>query len=183
LSNLRRNDCRRRALSKTGRAFAGAVSALMLLVGAAQVPATGADEDVGLKVPRFVALHSDRVNLRTGPGRQYPIEWVLTKKDMPVEVIAQFEHWRRIRDWEGTAGWVQERMVTGRRTAIVGKGGERPLHQQPDPASAVVARAAAGVVARLLECRGPWCRVETDKFSGWMRRSDIWGVYPDEAVP
>jgi SH3-like domain-containing protein len=170
-------------LSKNGRAIAGAVSALVLLVAAAQMPATAADEDVGLKVPRFVSLHSDKVNLRTGPGRQYPIEWVLTRKDMPVEVIAQFEHWRRIRDWEGTVGWVQERMVAGRRTAIVGKGAERPLHQQPDPASAVVARAAPGVVARLLECRGPWCRVETDKFSGWMRRTDVWGVYSDETLP
>jgi len=180
LPDLRR---RRHALSKNGRAIAGAVSALVLLAGVAQMPAAAADADVGLKVPRFVSLHSDKVNLRTGPGRQYPIEWVLTRKDMPVEVIAQFEHWRRIRDWEGTAGWVQERMVAGRRNVIVGKGGERPLHQQPQPASAVVARAASGVVARLLECQGSWCRIETDNLSGWMRRSDIWGVYPDETVP
>ena len=183
MSDLRRQNCRRRALSKNGRAVAGAVSALVLLAGVAQMPVAAADADVGLKVPRFVSLHSDKVNLRTGPGRQYPIEWVLTRKDMPVEVIAQFEHWRRIRDWEGTAGWVQERMVAGRRNVIVGKGGERPLHQQPQPASAVVARAASGVVARLLECQGLWCRVETDNHSGWMRRSDIWGVFPDETVP
>ena len=183
MPDLRRNDSRRRALSKKGSAIAGAASALLLLALAARMPATAADEDAGLKVPRFVSLHSDKVNLRTGPGRQYPIEWVLTRKDMPVEVIAQFEHWRRIRDWEGTAGWVQERMVAGRRTAIVGKGGERPLHQQPDPTSPVVAHAAPGVVARLVECRGPWCRIETDNLSGWMRRSEIWGVYPDEAVP
>jgi len=183
LPDLRRNDPRRRALSKNGKGILGALSALVLLALAAQAPAAAADEDVGLKVPRFVSLHSDKVNLRTGPGRQYPIEWVLTRKDMPVEIVAQFEHWRRIRDWEGTEGWVQEHMVTGRRTAIVGKGAARPLHQEPDPASRVVARAAPGVVARLLECRGPWCRVETDNLSGWMRRTDIWGVYPDEAVP
>jgi SH3-like domain-containing protein len=155
----------------------------VLLLVISVSPAAAADEDVALKVPRFVSLHSDKVNLRTGPGRQYPIEWVLTRKDMPVEVIAQFEHWRRIRDWEGTVGWVQEHMIAGRRTVIVGKGAERPLRQQPDPASAVVARATPGVVARLLECRGPWCRVETDNASGWMRRSDLWGVYPDETVP
>ena len=183
MPDLRLTDTRRRALSKAGRAIGGAMSAFVLLLLAAQEPAAAADEDVGLKVPRFVSLHADRVNLRTGPGQQYPIEWVLTRKDMPVEVIAQFEHWRRIRDWEGTAGWVQEHMVTGRRTMIVGKGGERALRQDPDPASAVVARAAPGVVARLLECRGAWCRVETDNLSGWMRRSDMWGVYPDEAVP
>ena len=143
MPDLRRNASRRRALSKYRRGIVGAASALLLLAAAA--PAKAADEDVGLKVPRFVSLHSDKVNLRTGPGRQYPIEWVLTRKDMPVEVIAQFEHWRRIRDWEGTVGWVQEHMVAGRRTAIVGKGAERPLHQQPDAASGVVARAAPGV--------------------------------------
>ena len=155
----------------------------MLLALAAPASAMAADEDVGLKVPRFVSLHSDKVNLRTGPGRQYPIEWVLTRKDMPVEIVAQFEHWRRIRDWDGTEGWVQEHMVDGKRYVIVGKGGVRPLYQQPDPASAVVARAEPGVVARLLECRGPLCRVEADEISGWMRRSDIWGVLPDETVP
>ncbi len=182
MPDLRRPDRRRRALSKNRRPVSGATSAFLLLVLAAQAPAAATDEDVGLKVPRFVSLHSDKVNLRAGPGRQYPIEWVLTRKDMPVEVTAQFEHWRRIRDWEGTAGWVQERMVAGRRTVIVGKGAERPLHQQPDAASAVVARAAPGVVGRLIECQGPWCRVETDSLSGWMRRTEIWGVYPDEAV-
>ena len=166
------------------RAFIGIVSALVVLVVTERIAsAAPGDGEMSLPVPRFVSLHADRINLRTGPGRQYPIEWVLTRKDMPVEVIAQFEHWRRIRDWEGTAGWVQERMVAGRRTVIVGKGGERPLHQQPQPASAVIARAASGVVARLLECQASWCRVETDNLSGWMRRSDIWGVYPDETVP
>src|SRR5207248_1613382 len=70
------------------------------------------DGDTGLPVPRFVSLHADRVNLRTGPGDRYPIEWVLTRKEMPVEITGQLEHWRRIRDWEGTAGWVHERMLT-----------------------------------------------------------------------
>jgi len=161
-----------------------ALAALLVVLLAARAPAAPPrPEDGILKVPRFASLHADKVYLRTGPGRRYPIEWVLTRKDMPVEIVAQFEHWRRIRDWEGTEGWVQEHMVTGRRTAIVAKGAERPLHQEPDPASAVVARAAPGVVAHLLECRGPWCRIETDNLSGWMRRSDLWGVYPDETVP
>jgi SH3-like domain-containing protein len=150
---------------------------------AAPLPGSAADPDPALKVPRFVSLHADRVNLRTGPGRQYPIEWVLTKKDMPVEVIAQFEHWRRIRDWDGTIGWVQEHMVTGRRSVVVAKGGVRPVYQQPDPASPEVARAEPGVLARLVECRAALCRIETSEISGWMRRGDLWGVYPDEKVP
>ena len=182
MPDLRREDCRCDILSKQARAIIAALGALLLLVGAAR-PATAADEDVGLKVPRFVSLHSDQVNLRTGPGRQYPIEWVLTKKDMPVEIVAQFEHWRRIRDWDGTEGWVQEHMVGAKRTVIVAKGGVRPVYRLPDPASAEVARAQPGVIARLLECRGPLCRIEADDISGWMRRGDIWGILPDETVP
>jgi SH3-like domain-containing protein len=169
-------------LSKQTTAIIGAFGALVLLVAAAP-RAIAADEDAGLKVPRFVSLHSDDVNLRTGPGRQYPIEWVLKRKDMPVEIVAQFEHWRRVRDWEGTEGWVQEHMVGAKRTVIVAKGAVRPVHRLPDPASAEVARAQPGVIARLIECRGLLCRIETDDISGWMRRSDIWGVLPDETVP
>jgi SH3-like domain-containing protein len=133
-------------------------------------------------VPRFVSLHADRVNLRTGPGDRYPIEWVLTRKEMPVEITGQLEHWRRIRDWEGTSGWVHERMLTGKRAVIV-KGGVRPVLRQPDPAAPVIARAEPGVVGRLLECRGAWCKVETSEVTGWMRRGDVWGVYPEETVP
>lgn len=159
--------------------LSGALGAAALLL---PVPAPAADEDAGLKVPRFVSLHSDKVNLRTGPGRRYPIEWVLTRKDMPVEVTAQFEQWRRIRARDGTAGWVQQQMVAGKRFVVVEKGGARPVYRQPDPNSGVVARAEPGVIARLAECRGPWCRVETPDASGWMRRADLWGVYPDETV-
>lgn len=183
MPDLRHPGRRRHALNHDARVIVGALSAVVLLLAAARAPAVAADEDAGLKVPRFVSLHSDKVNLRTGPGRQYPIEWVLTRKDMPVEVIAQFEHWRHIRDWDGTEGWVQEHMVDGRRYVVVGKGGDRSLHQQPAPTSAVVARAEPGVVARLLECQGAMCRVEANDVSGWMPRTDIWGVYPDETVP
>ncbi|MFI4947364.1 MAG: SH3 domain-containing protein [Alphaproteobacteria bacterium] len=166
------------------RPFAGGTLALsLLLLAAARAPAIAADEDAGLKVPRFVSLHSDKVNLRTGPGSQYPIEWVLTKKDLPVEIVAQFEHWRRIQTSDGTNGWVQEHMVGAKRTVIVNQGEVRPVYQLADPASAVLARAAPGVVARLIECHGAMCRVEADNISGWMRRADIWGILPDETVP
>jgi SH3-like domain-containing protein len=134
-----------------------------------------------LPVPRFVSLRSDKVNLRTGPGDRYPIEWVLTRKDMPVQIVAEFEHWRRIRDFEGTEGWVHERMLDGKRDIVV-TGAVRPLRRQPIANAAVVARAEPGVVARLLECHGPWCRVDAGEATGWMRRDEIWGVLPDEAI-
>ena len=160
------------------------IGAVVLLLGSG--PAIAADPIVGdatLKVPRFVSLHSDKVNLRTGPGRQYPIEWVLTRKDMPVEIIAQFENWRRVREWDGTLGWVQQHMVSGKRYVVIGKGANRVIYREADAAGAVVARAEPGVIARLIECKGPWCRVEAGDVSGWIRRNDVWGVYADESVP
>jgi len=164
------------------RALAGA----LMLFGFVQAPAFAADEDAAAaaaKVPRFVSLHSDKVNLRTGPGQQYPIEWVLTRKEMPVEIVAQFEHWRRIREWDGTIGWVQQHMIDGKRFVVVAQGADRTLRAQPDAGAAVVARAEPGAVARLAECRGPWCKVEASGVTGWLPRSAVWGVYPDEPVP
>jgi SH3-like domain-containing protein len=151
---------------------------------AALVPVCRADAvetQARLPVPRFVSLRSDKVNLRTGPGDRYPIEWVLTRKDMPVQIVAEFEHWRRIRDFEGTQGWVHERMLDGKRDIVV-IGAVRPLRRQPVANAAVVARAEPGVVARLLECQGPWCRVDAGEATGWLRRDEIWGVLPDETI-
>jgi SH3-like domain-containing protein len=143
--------------------------------------ASAAESETGTRLPRFVSLRSDLVNLRVGPGETYPIQWVLTRKEMPVEIIRVFEHWRMVRDWQGTEGWVHERMVSGKRGVVV-KGGIRALHRQPDPASAIVARAEPGVFARLVECRGAWCRIEAAEITGWIQRGEVWGVYPDEAI-
>jgi SH3-like domain-containing protein len=143
--------------------------------------ASAAENELGARLPRFVSLRSDLVNLRVGPGENYPIQWVLTRKEMPVEIVREFEHWRMIRDWQGTEGWVHERMVWGKRGVVV-KGGIRALHRQPDPASEVVARAEPGVFARLVECRGGWCRIEAAEITGWVQRGEVWGVYPDEVV-
>jgi SH3-like domain-containing protein len=167
---------------KIGALFWGVGALALVFLGEPTGAAEPKEGDTALKLPRFVSLHSDKVNLRTGPGDRYPIEWVLTRKEMPVEITAQFEHWRRIRDWEGTAGWVHERMVTGKRAVIV-KGGVRPLYREPDGAASLVARVEPGVVARLAECKGAWCRIETADVTGWVRRADVWGVYPDESVP
>jgi SH3-like domain-containing protein len=133
------------------------------------------------KVPHFASLRANEVNLRAGPGERYPIEWVYQRKGLPVEVTAQFDVWRKIRDSDGTEGWVHERMLTAQRSVIV-KGAERALKSDPDVGANTVARAEPGVVARLIECRATWCRVETQGIKGWVQRADLWGVYPDETV-
>jgi SH3-like domain-containing protein len=161
--------------------FLGVGFALSTALALAAPSASAAEAQPGERLPRFVSLRSDQVNLRVGPGENYPIQWVLTRKEMPVEIVKEFDHWRMIHDWQGAEGWVHERMVSGKRTVVV-KGAVRALRRLPDLASGIVARAEPGVFAHLLECRGAWCRIEATDITGWVQRSEVWGVYPDEAV-
>ena len=158
--------------------FLGAVLALMA-VG----PGAVAAETTGLPLPRFVSLRADEVNLRTGPGVQYPIDWVYRRSLLPVEIIAEYNTWRKIRDWQGTEGWVHQSMLGRVRTVIV-TGKLRTLRNKSDTTGRPVAQAEAGVIARLLECpdASTWCRVEVDGFGGWFRRVEFWGVYRNEVV-
>jgi SH3-like domain-containing protein len=160
------------------RAVAGGLAVAVSICWTGSVRAANAGE----AAPHFASLHADKVNLRAGPGDRYPIEWVYVRKDWPVEVVGQFDHWRRVRDWQGTEGWVHEKMIASRREVIV-TGEVRAIRQAPDLSAALVARAEPGVVAQLLECRPGWCRVETGDVTGWIARADIWGVYPTETVP
>ena len=155
-----------------------AAAFLLLLLLAPVAFAAGKNPE---PVPRFVSLRADVVNLRTGPGDRYPVEWVYHRKGLPVEIIAQYDQWRRIRDWQGTEGWVHQRLVTGTRTVMV-KGSQRILHAEADAAAPPLAKLDPGVIAQLIECRGAWCRVETQEIKGWLNRDEIWGVYPDEVV-
>jgi len=131
------------------------------------------------KLPRFASLRSDDVNLRVGPGENYPIAWVFKRKDMPVEIIEQFQNWLRVQDWQGDKGWVLDRMVTAKREVVV-SGTTLGLRKAPAAGSPIVARAETGVIAKLVDLEGPWCRIEAGGYSGWVRREEVWGVFPDE---
>jgi len=113
------------------------------------------------------------------------VEWVYHRKGLPVEIIAQLDQWRRVRDSQGTEGWVNQRLVAPLRNVIV-QGTQRVLYTEADPKSAPVAKLDPGVIAHLLECRKEWCRIEAQNadqpMRGWLVRDQIWGVYPDEVV-
>lgn len=144
-------------------------------------PALAQSQRESLPIPRFVTLRSEEVNLRAGPGVRYPVEWVFVRRQMPVEILQEFENWRRIRDVDGTEGWVHQSMLTGRRAAVV-TGQMRELRRRPETEAPVVAKVEPGVIGALLECRDAWCRIETGGFRGWLARDQIWGVYPNETV-
>ncbi len=138
----------------------------------------------GLPVPRFVTLRSGEVNVRTGPGSRYPVEWVFVRPHMPVEVVAEFDTWRKIRDHDGSEGWVHQSLLSGRRGLIVTGEEPRPVRAEPRADAPLVARAEPGVIGRLRHCpaAAAWCEVQLGGYRGWMARSDFWGAYPEEAV-
>ncbi len=139
-----------------------------------------AEDNKQLPVPRFVALDANLVNLRAGPGKEYPILWVYQRKGLPVEIIQEFDTWRRIRDRDGTIGWVQANLLSGKRTVQI-TDEERTLSSEPNGGRAV-AHVAPGVIGRLLKCEGSACRVDIQGYKGWLPRNDFWGTYPDETV-
>jgi len=167
-------------------------AAMAVLVGLALVPAAsavaGAASDAatsGLPVPRFVSLKADRVNVRRGPDKDHDVAWIYTRVGLPVEITAEFENWRRIRDSEGSEGWVYHSLLSGRRMATVqgkSKTDLAALHAAPDPRSAVIAELQSGVLGAVKRCDGAWCRIAGDGFDGWIEQDRLWGVYPDEKI-
>ncbi len=133
----------------------------------------------GLPVPRFVSLKSDDVNLRAGPGKRYPIRWHYSRARLPVEIIEEFAHWRKIRDYEGTTGWVHKGIVDGKRTVLIM---DKPqnLYAKPDATSTLVMKVEPLVIGFLKECQPDWCSVEIKERKAWIRKADIWGVTREE---
>ena len=139
----------------------------------------------GLPVPRFVSLKADRVNVRRGPNKDQEVRWVYTRAGMPVEITAEYENWRRVRDWEGAEGWVYHSLLSGRRTAVVVPSlNEKlvPLYENSNVKSAVVAKLQGGVVGSLKYFSGTWCEFSGKGFEGWIRQDRLWGAYPNEKV-
>jgi SH3-like domain-containing protein len=141
----------------------------------------------GLVLPRFVSLKADRVNVRRGPNKDNEVAWVYTRAGLPVEITAEYENWRRIRDWEGAEGWVYQSLLSGRRTALVSPQVKTAdelvaIYERADARSNVVARLQSGVLATVKRCSGTWCRIAGDGFDGWIEQERLWGVYPNETM-
>jgi SH3-like domain-containing protein len=132
-----------------------------------------------LPLPRFVSIKAAEANVRRGPSLGHRIDWVFQRRHMPVEVTAEYGHWRRVRDVEGAGGWVHYSLLSGARYVLVMEPGAM-LRRKPDPAAGGVARAEPGVVARLGECNPGWCEITADGYTGWVEKPALWGVDPDE---
>lgn len=165
---------------------------LILISFGSFMPADAAETAVGtatnLPLPRFASLKSDRVNLREGPSKEHRTKWIYEKAGLPVEIIAEFETWRRVRDSEGAEGWVLHSLLSGRRTALVAPWGkDKPvaLRSKPDDAAPMTAALMPNVLGVVRSCDQKWCRIvgegaEGQKFDGYVPQGQLWGVYPDD---
>lgn len=173
------------APKRGGLELIGLAAAMLFLAVQSLASADPLGSVSGLPLPRYVSLKSDRVNLREGPSKDHRTTWVFLRAGLPVEVTAEFDIWRKVRDSEGAEGWVLHSLLSGRRTALVTpwkKGVNTTIHEQPNAQSGSVAILQPNVIANVRSCDGAWCRVFGDGFKGYILQSDLWGVYPNEKI-
>lgn len=162
-----------------------ATVAALLVAGLATADPVDVTDDAprgtstNLPVPRFVSLKAGEGNVRRGPSLTHRIDWVYKWRNMPLQVIGEYGHWRRVRDRDGAGGWMHYSLLSGTRTVIV-ETDMLELHMTPDAGAPVAARAEAGVVARLGTCGPDWCRISAGGERGWVPKTALWGVDRDE---
>lgn len=141
----------------------------------------------GLPLPRFVSIKADKVNMRVGPGIDYEIAWRYMRSDVPMEIIQEYDNWRKVRDAEGSVGWIHHALLSGERTAIVAPWMEEnedvliDLRSEPGGNGRLIAQLRPGVVLSIGSCDGDWCRGTVDGLEGFVSQRDLWGAYPGEA--
>lgn len=133
----------------------------------------------GFPLPRYVSIKASEANARRGPSRSHRIDWVFQRRNMPVMIVAEHGHWRRVVDRDGAGGWVHYTLLSGVRTAIV-EADRVALHARPDRNAMIRAEAERGVVGELRECRPTWCEMEVGGYRGWVEARSLWGVDPGE---
>ena len=141
----------------------------------------------GLPLPRFVSLKSGRVNSRIGPGLKYSVDWLYLRAGLPMEIIQEYDNWRRVRDADGAEGWINQSLLSGRRTAIAapwqrGKAAQIELLAEPRSEAETIAILEPGVIGTIRSCTGEWCEMSFDGHTGWIDQALVWGAYPGELV-
>lgn len=160
------------------------VAGLFLLSGSVSAQNLPDDTESGLALPRMVSLRSNLINARSGPGARYPIEWVYRQKGAPVEIIAEFELWRKIRDWDGSETWVHKSMLSGKRSVKMTAKGESNIYNSQDYNSPVIAKVEDSVIGDIKKCPAgsSFCLIQFGSVEGWVPRSNFFGAYSDEVI-
>jgi SH3-like domain-containing protein len=142
-------------------------------------PAPVVSSTTGLTLPRFASMGASQINMRTGPGEQYPINWVYKREFLPVEITQEFGPWRKVKDMDGIEGWVNGNLLSDQRSGVV-LGQTRLLYSSNDASSRPLYRIEKGVVAKIIVCDEGWCQLNADGKTGFILRQHIWGTYTAE---
>jgi len=148
---------------------------LLSALAAALLAGTMARAD-GPVLPRFASLSAPKVYLRRGPAFGDRILWIYHRKGLPVEILDQYDVWRRVRMPDGAVGWVHHAMLSSTRTVVVVGTAKAVIRNGPGPGAKAVAMAEPGVIARLDDCRPAACAIRVDGTRGWIDRAAIWGA-------
>ena len=133
------------------------------------------------KLPYWASISAGRAMMRTGPAKEYPAVWEYRRADLPIRVVQVFKDWRKIQDPDGTTGWMQVKLLSDTRTALVTGNENQTLYEKPDGSSAVRYYVQPGVVGRLSECSPAWCRFDVKGRRGYIRVSTLYGLEPGES--
>ena len=156
-----------------------AAAAVSLALAGAVCAAESRGPVTNLPLPRYVSMKAAKGNVRRGPSLTHKIDWVFKRRGMPLEITAEYGHWRRVQDRDGAGGWVHYALLSGVRTVLVEQD-MLGVHARPAEDAPLTARFELGVVARLGECSHDWCRISAGGYRGWTRKETLWGVDPDE---
>jgi len=171
-------------LACAGLLGAAGAHAAQLAATPLAIPATGPAASrptpSGLPVPRFASLKVERVNVRQGPSNDSAVSWVYIRKGWPVEIIAEQDVWRRIRDQDGQVGWVHSKLLDGARTGVLQGTSMQAIRVKPEPNGRPLAWAEPGVMVKLRACDPIWCEVEGHNIDGFLERTALWGLLPNE---
>lgn len=164
--------------------FLSVAVCLMTLTSGAFAQALPDEGESGLTLPRYVSLRSNHINARSGPGVRYPIEWVYMQKNAPVQITAEFELWRKIKDWQGTESWMHKSMLSGKRTAKIITPGQNNIYDKPNYQSKIIAKVEDEVVGEIIKCPkdSQFCLIKFNNIEGWVAKNNIFGVFSDEIV-
>lgn len=133
-----------------------------------------------LPIPRFVSIKSSEANIRFGPSYNYPIKWVFIRKNEPIEITAEFEQWRKIRDFSAEEGWIHESILNSQRFAIIKSKKPQNIYKTPAKDAPILLIAENQVRLKLLTCKSGWCKIKIDGYKGWIEQASLWGTYKDE---
>ena len=147
------------------------------LFGFTQEPQKG--QVTNLPIPRYVSLKVKEANARRGPSLSHKIDWIYKRQNMPLEIYAEYENWRRVRDFEGLGGWVHYTLLSGTRYVLV-KNELLDMRLLPSIDAQVIAKIPQHNIATLDKCNKDWCRIIDDGYKGWVPKNGIWGVYENE---